>query len=223
MATLTVRDAARRLGVKPRKVRLYISERKLSARTAPHASARRPSDRILLDADEVETLAQIRAQKRRPTPHLRPEANGADHVQDIAPVTATGASVEPAPPEPEDVSSTINRAEWRAAVVIQPLLQPLVVELHDARETIRRQAEELGALRATVVELQRRLRAAASDDSVTPPAPMTTLSDAGAETRLHPSMAGRQAIPSLTGHAVVRRPPLWQRALAHLLHGSLPI
>jgi hypothetical protein len=65
MTTLTVSDAASRLGVKPAKVREFISDRKLSARPSPPTAVGRDRDRLLLDADEVDALASVRAHKRR--------------------------------------------------------------------------------------------------------------------------------------------------------------
>jgi excisionase family DNA binding protein len=214
MATLTVREAARRLGVKPDKVRLYISQRKLSARPAPHAPDLRPGDRILLDADEVDTLAEMRAQKRRRRAG-EPSTNGGSAHPPTEPgapaaVAARGEEIAPpAEPLPEQAVPTVDRAGWQAAVVIQPLLQPLVVELHDARETIRRQAEELGALRATVADLQRRLQVA-SDGGATAPA----LAHGSASHENAPLGAGR---PRTLAAATPRHIPLWQRALAHWL------
>src|SRR5579872_4486702 len=115
MATLTVRDAARRLGVKPSKVRLYISQRKLSARAAPHAPDQRPGDRVLLDADEVDTLAEMRAQKRRQRAGAAPSTNGASAHPQAEPAVpaAVAAGVEQlAPPAehlPEQTAPTVDR------------------------------------------------------------------------------------------------------------------
>ena len=219
MATLTVREAARRLGVKPSKVRLYISQRKLSARAAPHAPERRPSDRILLDADEVDTLAQLRAEKRRRRAGT-PSTNGAgdSHPKATAdaPVAVAARGEKAQSPSgllPEQPALTPDRAGWQAAVVIQPLLQPLVVELHDARETIRRQAEELGALRATVADLQRRLHSA-EDGAV---APALAHGGDAASYEDAPLGAGRPRTLSGAARGTPRRIPLWQRALTYWL------
>src|SRR5579872_2473064 len=113
MATLTVRDAARRLGVKPSKVRLYISQRKLSARAAPHAPDQRPGDRVLLDADEVDTLAEMRAQKRRQRAGAAPSTNGASAHPQAEPAAVAAGVEQLAPPAehlPEQTAPTVDRA-----------------------------------------------------------------------------------------------------------------
>lgn len=218
MATLTVRDAARKLGIKPRKVRLYISQHKLSARAAPRAPDRPRGDRVLLDADEVDTLAQIRARKRRercgrassPAPSTKGVTAGVPPAEEqpaADPVQAEVAGgVAAALPLPESILPATERAAWQATVFVQPLLEPLVVELHDARETIRRQAEELGVLRATVAELERRLRVTHNRSATAP-------SD-----RAVPSPTVSQPMSLASATPQRQRPiPLWQRAIAHLM------
>ena len=203
MATLTVRDAARRLGVKPGKVRLLISERKLTARTESPVAGRRA--RVLLDADEVETLAQMRTRKRRAraglagmaAPSLAPDAAADDDAPQTTSLTG----------DVESAAMSFDAAGRRMVALVQVMVAPLATELRDARETIRCQAEELGALRATVRDLEQRLTAAA-----TRPAPaQQALPD--------PQVMAPEAQWALRPGAVLsrRRLPLWRRVLVNLL------
>jgi hypothetical protein len=230
MTTLTVQDAARRLGIKPAKVRTLIGARKLSAYPAPPGPGQRGDNHMLLDADEVEALARMRAHRR----HLRtgtpvqaeeaPEASPQPQPQDddiLQPETLSG-----------DVESitigVFDHTGQRIAVLVQSMLAPLVTELHDARETIRRQAEELGALRTTVADLERRVQ------QVAPAASTPPNGSHGNGSRDHE--VGESVVGSLPGVRVPRshpanvatssplqtwpqrhKLPLWQRAVTHLL------
>lgn len=220
MPTMTVREAARRLGVKPSKVQLLIGQRKLSARSAPPEPGQRGANHIVLDADEVEMLARVRAHKHR--------AKASTPATAEAPPTAEPEREERSEALSGDVesASVIDETGRRMVALVQSMLAPLVAELHDARETIRRQAEELGALRATVSELERRTTivpappilppdrtepsGAASPDRTAAEAP------ASAPARVAP-VPGMPTAPAAQAVVTIGRVPLWRRALTHAL------
>lgn len=252
MAMLTLREAARVLGVKPSKVRLYVSQRKLAAHAAPPSAGRHGPAQVLLDADEVETLARVRAHKRRvdeaepvalesPEPSLRPMVEQAAASGSAVPLPAAEPDTAPANPHAGgagDAASSRVRSEallgdvesaslegelvgWRGAALVQAVLAPLVAELHDARDVIRRQAEELGALRATVAELERRTalaNSAAAGASVA--APLSRNGSSPDHDRLSAPAApvkGGGDASAAASSAPAAAPPLWRRALAYAL------
>lgn len=202
MTTLTVNDAASRLGVKPAKVREFINDRKLSARPSPPTAIGRTRDRLLLDAAEVDALASVRAHKRRQRED--PSAGTARLPNGTAEEALIG--------EIQSAAVPIDSAGPRLAALLQSVLAPLAAELHDARETIRRQAEELGSLRATVAEFQRRDSAAAIPE----------LAAAGpASERLAGTDSFRR--PARNGHSGRDTIPVWRRALAHIIPGTADV
>lgn len=230
MATVTVSDAARRLGVKPGKVRLLIREHKLSARAAPTAD-RRGRDRVLLDADEVDLLAQVRAHKRRTRGTARAEAPNTV-AEDVPAAEAPNTAAEDVPAAQPgqplfgevEQAAVVDVAGHRTVALVQSMLAPLVAELHDARETIRRQAEELGALRTTMADLERRL--ALAPGSVSSRQNGAEPGQNGAAPR-YDARPGLRAVgtdvparaPTRVPDPVAMRPspPLWRRVLAHML------
>ncbi len=301
MATVTIQEAARLLGVKPGKVRALIGARKLAARPISPLAGTRGRDDVVLDADEVETLARLRAHKRRtrggerepvnpiaatadspranapggvtqqqPVPHddapaapvesaraIGPElvssatGFGKDHADQGKPhkelYAAGAATYAAAGGTPVDAphdhataeddarhdhatvegdvvrralsgdvedSTALDLAGQRMVALVQSMLTPLVGELHDARETIRRQAEELGALRAAVADLERRVSLPIDDAAprMVKPAPQSL--DGPAAQSAH-----NGAAPAFDPSARQRPPALWRRALSHFIGG----
>lgn len=227
MATLTVQDAARRLGIKPAKVRALINARKLSAYPAPPGPGQRGDNNMLLDADEVEALARMRAHRR----HLRTGLPLQAEEPPAAP--AQPQAQEDDIPRPETLSGdvesiaigSVDHAGQRIAVLVQSMLAPLVTELHDARETIRRQAEELGALRTTVAELEQRVQQAAPGAAAPPNGSHANGSrdpDGERVTRHAPEanvthLDSKTNVPEVRHWSQRHHLPLWQRAITHLL------
>jgi hypothetical protein len=228
MATLTVQDAARLLGIKPAKVRTLISARKLSAYPAPPGPGQRGDNNMLLDADEVEALARMRAHRR--------------HLRSGMPVQAEEAPAQSPQPQEDDVprsetltgdveSITIaafDHTGQRIAVLVQSMLAPLVTELHDARETIRRQAEELGALRSTVAELERRAQQIGPVASAPPNGSHANGAreyeggervpgSAPAQSTPRPYLDGMAGAAAVQPRSQLHRLPIWQRAMTYLL------
>lgn len=209
MATLTVEDAARRLGVKPSKVRLLIKERRLSTYPAPGAD-QRGRDSLLLDADDVETLAQVRAHKRRPRETEADEEPAASSPPETP---------QDGPDEPSSLSGDVESSlvvdvsGHRFVALVQSMMTPLVAELRDARETIRRQAEELGALRAAVAEIESRARLAPaaaepSSNGTMDVHAMSAPAGTGVPARILEQAAARTTAP--------RHLPVWRRALTYM-------
>lgn len=93
VASLTVTEAAHRLGIKPAKVRRYVSAHKLSARTVPTLSGAPGRAQIMLDADDVDALALTRTAKsraRKTAPIASPAAlqTDADSARSFAAIAA---------------------------------------------------------------------------------------------------------------------------------------
>lgn len=182
MATLTVRDAARRLNMKPSKVRELISEHKLTARELPSDIAVHERDRLRLDAEEVDLLARLRAEKRRAR-LVAATSESDDLPEQVAPLSGEIQLNDHA----QDDAEASGR---RMVALMQAMLAPLVQELHDSREVIRQQAEEVGVLRQTLHELEDRL------SQLSAPAPLPQL----------PALASTELLEQATPLSVDREP-----------------